>query len=390
MRIVRKFKQLTSFTYPFGTESDLEKYLPIGYQKDEWGNYFIQIDEESRVMFTCHLDTSCISQERVNHIFDGNYIKTDGTTILGADDKAGMTILLYMIEQKVPGLYYFFIGEERGCVGSSKLAKNWKSTNFYNKIDKIVSFDRRGTDSIITEQLYGVCCSDEFATELAQRLNYANDSFNFRPDPTGIYTDSAQFTSLVPECTNISVGYYNEHSTSEYQNIDFLKKLCFAACEIDWESLPVMRFQDDYDEKIEEILEDSYPENELDDKYLGSFTEPKIIDERWSRGYYSYFFNDGVESIMYISDERVLEETDLIKDWISKTNDKKIIYFFGYSLIDEEIYWDGDVLYLVDKIDPGYVGHFTYLSNRSELSNLIPSLKFISKNHLSREIPYRT
>jgi hypothetical protein len=393
MRIIRKFKQLTSFTYPFGTESDLEKYLPIGYQKDEWGNYYFQIGVESRVMFTCHLDTSCIVQEKVNHIFDGDFIKTDETTILGADDKAGMTVMLYMIDQKVPGLYYFFIGEERGCVGSSKLAKNWKDTEFYNKIDKVISFDRRGTDSIITEQLYGVCCSDEFANELSERLNYANQDFKFKPDPTGIYTDSAQFTDIIPECTNISVGYYNEHSTSEYQNINFLKKLCFAVCEIDWESLPVKRFQVNYDDQIEEFLEQE-PEDkvEIDEnpEFYNYFDEPKMIDERWSGGYKSYFNSNGTETLMHISDERVSEESDLIKDWISKTNDKKIIYFFGYSLINEEIYWDGDILYLVDKIGSGYVGHFTYLSNRSELSNLIPALRFVHKDHLRIDVPYRS
>jgi hypothetical protein len=27
-----------------------------------------------------------------------------------------------MIENKIPGLYYFFLGEEVGCVGSRKVA----------------------------------------------------------------------------------------------------------------------------------------------------------------------------------------------------------------------------------------------------------------------------
>ena len=48
-------------------------------------------------------------------------------TILGADDKAGMVILLYMIEKKIPGLYYFFIGEEVGCIGSNAFQCNGKN-----------------------------------------------------------------------------------------------------------------------------------------------------------------------------------------------------------------------------------------------------------------------
>ncbi len=31
------------------------------------------------------------------------------------------------------------------------------------------------------------------------------------PEDTGVLTDSAQFMGIVPECTNISVGYYDEH-----------------------------------------------------------------------------------------------------------------------------------------------------------------------------------
>lgn len=65
-------------------------------------------------MFTCHLDTCCHKQEFVNHVQDDRFIRTDGKSI-GADDKAGMVVLLYMIEKGIPGIYYFFIGEEVGC-----------------------------------------------------------------------------------------------------------------------------------------------------------------------------------------------------------------------------------------------------------------------------------
>jgi hypothetical protein len=61
------------------------------------------------------------------------------------------------------------------------------------------------------------------------------------PDNTGVYTDSAEFTHVIPECTNISVGYYKEHTHLEHQDIDHLIKLCLASVKIDWESLPVKR-----------------------------------------------------------------------------------------------------------------------------------------------------
>lgn len=237
MNIKEKFLELTKETYPHGHEDELLNQLPQDCSKDEFGNYYLEIGENSNTMFTCHLDTASHKKVPINHVFDDNWIKTDGTSILGADDKAGMVVLLKMIQSRVPGLYYFFIGEERGCVGSGQLSETWEELDWSSQITKCISFDRRGTSSVITEQIYGHCCSDKFAKELSNRLNSLDETFDYAPDPTGIYTDSAQFTGLIKECTNISVGYYNEHSTSERQDIVHLEKLCQVVCQLDWESL---------------------------------------------------------------------------------------------------------------------------------------------------------
>jgi hypothetical protein len=59
-------------------------------------------------------------------------ISTDGTTTLGADDKAGVSVLIWMMKHNIPGLYYFFIGEE-GCIGSG-LAANYGDFKDYDRI----------------------------------------------------------------------------------------------------------------------------------------------------------------------------------------------------------------------------------------------------------------
>ncbi len=239
MDIKETFLKLTSHTYPHGTEHALFDMLPQNLDMDEFGNLFIKIGE-SDTMFTSHLDTATSANTPVNHVFEGDLIKTDGKSILGADDKAGVTIMLYMIEKGIPGLYYFFLGEEVGCVGSKKLSQKHK-TEKLPYINKVVSFDRRGTDSIISFQASQRCCSDTFAIALAQSLNKVESSFKYEKDPTGIYTDSAQFVSIYPECTNISVGYYSEHTFSERQDIQHLIKLAEAVTKVDWNSLPVER-----------------------------------------------------------------------------------------------------------------------------------------------------
>jgi hypothetical protein len=234
MDIRKKFIKLTKKTYPYGTESQLASHLPQGYFKDSHGNYYYKIGK-SKTAFTCHLDTACKEQVDVIHKFEKNIISTDGKSILGADDKAGMTIILYMIQKRVPGLYCFFIGEEVGCIGSGSACED----NMFKDYDRMVSFDRRGTKSVITHQSSKRCCSEEFATELSNRLN--KYGMKMEPDNTGVYTDSAEFVSVIPECTNISVGYYKEHTCTEHQDIDHLIKLCIAVTRIEWENLPTKR-----------------------------------------------------------------------------------------------------------------------------------------------------
>lgn len=239
MKIKEKFLELTSRTYPHGTETEL---FPIlfstvdGLKEDEFGNLFIKIGE-SDVMFTSHLDTATSANTPVNHVFEGNIIKTDGKSILGADDKAGVTILLWLIKNNIPGLYYFFIGEEVGCIGSSAASVYGQFKGLY---DRVISFDRRGTNSVITFQSSSRSCSDDFAKELSNQLNRFSNLY-YKPDNTGVYTDSAEFVDIVSECTNISVGYQSEHTVRESQDLYHLNKLALACLDVKWEELPTKR-----------------------------------------------------------------------------------------------------------------------------------------------------
>lgn len=234
------FLELTSNTYPHGTENIVSDKMfklglfPEGIDMDEHGNYFCKIGE-SRTIFASHLDTVSKVHEPVTHLIDGFMIKTDGTTTLGADDKAGVTILTWMMKNKIPGLYYFFIGEECGCIGSSAAAKSGDFKDY----DRIISFDRRDTSSIITHQSWSRCCSDEFADAFCAELN--KSGMTYKKDDGGVYTDSAEFVDLIPECTNVSVGYYKEHSFNESQDIEHLVKLANACLLVDWENLPTKR-----------------------------------------------------------------------------------------------------------------------------------------------------
>jgi len=230
MDIRDTFLKLTSKTYPHGTEHELLSLLEIELQEDSYGNYFIEVGD-SATLFTSHLDTVTDIQEEVTHVFDDDFIKTDGSTILGADDKAGVVAMLYMIRNNVPGLYYFFIGEESGALGSSAVCGDYK----FRKMKRVVSLDRRGISSIITHQQMIPCCSIDFALDLSNE--FVKNELPLYLDNSGYFSDSFAFNDIVKNCTNISVGYYNEHTTDECLNIKYLEKLCEVLCKINWEKL---------------------------------------------------------------------------------------------------------------------------------------------------------
>ena len=238
------FLSLTTKTYPHGHEEEVLQFLPK-LDKDKFGNYYkiIGDDKQPSVMFTSHLDTADREQKKTNLFSrmegDQEIIYTDGTSILGADDKSGVTVMLYMMEHNIPGLYYFFIGEERGGIGSHQLSSDFDNTENLKNVKKCISFDRRKTTSVITSQLGRVCCSNQFGTALCEEYN--KNGLNLSLDPTGVYTDSASFIDEIPECTNISVGYENEHTGRELQNMTFLIKLCEASLKVNWKDLPVNR-----------------------------------------------------------------------------------------------------------------------------------------------------
>ena len=352
MNIKDTFLSLTDRTYPHGTEHELFEKLPQNLDMDEFGNLFIKIGD-SDVMFTSHLDTATSTLTTVNHVIEDNMIKTDGTSILGADDKAGVTIMMYMIENNVPGLYYFFLGEEVGCVGSRKVAEKHKIEKL-SYINKVISFDRRDLDSVITYQASSRCASDNFGKALADQLNLADVTFKYKNDPTGIYTDSAQFTKIYPECTNISVGYYSEHTYSERQNINHLEKLAEACLKVDWSSLPVERDPSkvEYSDWYDDYGYGYYGRgagyansrsNSTPNYNMNSYIAPKVsLDKEW---FYDIEYNctscftinrsTGDYSEVNICKERIDEESVLIYDLLN-----------GIGMVYDTMQWNGTTLVL--------------------------------------------
>lgn len=213
---------------------------PVMGEPDAHGNYHHHIPgPNSNLLFCAHHDTVHSHSGRQTIYTEDGFLYS-AQDCLGADCTTGVWLILEMIEAGVSGHYVVHAAEEVGCKGSSALVRD--NPAWLGFLDAVISFDRKGTGSIITEQMRGKTASDEFAHSLADALG-----LNMAPDPTGSYTDSNEYAHIVPECTNISVGYYDQHTANERQDLDFAFMLRDALISADFSTLKFKREPGDFD-----------------------------------------------------------------------------------------------------------------------------------------------
>lgn len=234
---------MLTYRRPHGSRSELEfrrRFILDRFEVkhiDESGNIFVEVGENPTVLWSSHTDTVHTAEGRQSVVIKSGYIELPQSSLsncLGADDGAGVWLMTEMIEAGVPGLYVFHYGEERGCIGSRYIAD--ETPGVLQDINCAVAFDRRGFLDVITHQMTGRCCSDEFARSLAQQLPQG-----YRPSQNGVYTDTAQYIDLVPECTNVAVGYFSEHTSGECLNVDHILDLRDHLVAIDMSRVPIVR-----------------------------------------------------------------------------------------------------------------------------------------------------
>lgn len=204
--------------------------------------YVVKVGD-TPVLWSCHVDTmhpnnAPVTQD-VKYDAGCGMMYKDDKMPLGADDGVGVWLLLEMLDAGVPGTYIFHRGEERGGIGSRSMAANYEE--FLARYKWAIAFDRRGTGDIITEQMVGETASVKFATALAGVLNKAG--MDYIPCPHGVFTDTANYAHIIPECTNVSVGYDSEHTPAETLDVWHVERLRSALITgfINGVTLPVSR-----------------------------------------------------------------------------------------------------------------------------------------------------
>ena len=156
-RLVKTFCDLVSIDSPSGMEEavtqELEKrFVAPGFQpsRDSHGNLIATEVGENPIMLSAHMDT--VDPGRgIKPFIDGDTIRSDGTTILGGDCKAGIAAILEALEsinesgrRRHPVQLVFTKGEEIGLVGARNLDFS------LIKADRAFVFDGNGPVSKIT------------------------------------------------------------------------------------------------------------------------------------------------------------------------------------------------------------------------------------------------
>lgn len=203
---------------------------PVFGNPDQLGNYTLIIGDKPTVSFMAHHDTVHRNDGKAKPDVLEDFVVSSTDDCLGADCTTGIFLILRMIQAGIEGVYVIHAAEEIGCVGSRALVK--ERPDWFDHVKACISLDRKGYSSIITHQMDERTCSDAFADSLNAILDG-----DFEKDDTGVYTDSNEYAYDIPECTNLSVGYFKQHTKNEHQDWVFMLALADMLVAADWSKL---------------------------------------------------------------------------------------------------------------------------------------------------------
>lgn len=295
----------TEAQYAQNLFTELSLAYPSRVTFDTYGSIWVDLrmTAEHTTMFTAHTDTvhagggmqfvqKTIQVDEKNRRcpVGAEVWSTGGQDVLGADDGAGVALLIGLMSAGVPALYALFRAEECGAAPSQNAGRDAKNKDSHayalmHNIQRAVAFDRAGYHDVIDTQSGGRCCSPEFADALSSALTRDDMTMVYSPT-TGVFTDTANLRGVVPECTNLSVGYFAQHTTAEVQDVSFLKELLKQCISIDWDSLPTVRDPQEVPRYTAPKYPYSYPKSYQSDWLAPYGDDGDIVDAGWGYEYH--------------------------------------------------------------------------------------------------------
>ena len=207
------------------------KYLDIfqkgnyTYYQDSYGNMYVTPNKSSNsnIILSAHMD-KIHTNGRINKLFydtaTGKIFaknKDNKQTSLGADDKNGIFCILEIYKrvqpEELPSVI-FTVDEESGCIGSTHV-----DISFFENKSHCIVIDRRNANDLIYKGgscLYGITTPPLF--------KMLNPDYDYT---IGSCSDANNFSEHI-DCMNVSCGYYNPHSSTEYPLVHELMDTCDA------------------------------------------------------------------------------------------------------------------------------------------------------------------
>ncbi len=195
-----KKNKLQFFLYKF-----LKNY---GYKDIHNTNNFLMAEGDLPVCLCAHMDT-VFNTVPTRFFYDEEQTTVWSPGGMGADDRAGIVIILKLLEAGLRPSIIFTDLEEKGGIGADALVKMYGNCPF-RECKAMIQLDRRGMD----DSVYYNCANKDFEKKI--------NSYGFKTD-WGTFSDISVFAPIWKiAAVNLSVGYENEHTSSEYLNLYYM------------------------------------------------------------------------------------------------------------------------------------------------------------------------
>ena len=169
------------------------------------------------ILLVAHLDT--VHKKLPEIYYDKKKQVLWSPNGIGGDDRCGVYAILKICETYKPYVL-FTTDEEVGGKGAENFTKVFKKSKLKDHINFMIEIDRRGYNQAV----FYDCGNEEFQKYIL--------SFGF-DEQFGSFSDiSVLSPALDIASVNLSAGYYNEHTETEYIDLNDLQNTIDKVCEI--------------------------------------------------------------------------------------------------------------------------------------------------------------
>ena len=291
------------------SQSDLKKHLHNELKKHNGKTYindgFIYHRGQFPVLLVAHLDTvhDTLPKRFVYH--NGKLSSPQG---IGGDDRCGVYLILEIIK-KYNCSVLFCEDEEIGGIGASKFCKSRFADDL--DVNYIIELDRKGN----TDACFYDCDNRDFV-DFIESTDYFTETY-------GTFSD---ISVIAPHCgisaVNLSCGYYNAHTVSEYvvmRDVDnVLKQVCKILCKTCAEQFPYIPSKDSFKWSGYSAYYDAYDSDYYNDDIYERKSMYYIANKRFTIEKYYYGNNENEVIGQFLKENPYLCYADIYVEYLGE------------------------------------------------------------------------